>query len=118
MSARPDSIVEIVVGDAEFVSQSSLSDLEVPGIRVRQQCLVLFLPKQINGMNRTVFFHELKKVPFEGRLGCMRSCDLYTMAKRLEALLLPEYFEDGLCEESKRRNTGNNLRGTLPRTCA
>ena len=60
MSARPHSIVEIVVGDAEFVSQSSLCYLEVSGIRVRQQCFVLFLPKQVNSVDRSVSFHELE----------------------------------------------------------
>ena len=120
MPANPYRIVEVVVRNAQNISQPIARSLHMPNIRRRQNRLILLRPQQIDRMHRPIILlNQLLDMPIERRLACIRSRNLDALAERLKSLLFPED-----CGFTHRLRTmriifkgERYIRGTLPRTC-
>jgi hypothetical protein len=95
--------MKIKMRDTQLVAESRSSNLEMPSICICQRSLILLLTEQVDRMNRAILLHEVEEMSLKGRLGRMRSCDLDSLTKGLQALLFPEYFEGYIVSHTQNR---------------
>ena len=90
MPSHSHGLVKIVVSDAKVLAPHTLGNMQMSCICCRQTRFGILGSEEIDGVNVTILFRQVPKVPFKGRLRCLRTRNLDSLAKCLQSLLLPE----------------------------
>ena len=90
MPADAHDLVKVVVGDTDVVAPNTLSDVQVSRICRSQVRFCVFGPKEVYGVDVAVLLRQVREMPLECRLRCLRTRNLDTLSKCLQPLLLPK----------------------------
>lgn len=90
MPANAHDLVKVVVGDADVIAPDALSDVQVSRVCRGQIRFCVFRPKEVYGVNVAVLLRQVREVPLECRLRCLRARNLNALTKCLQPLLLPK----------------------------
>ena len=91
MSADSHGLVKVIVGDTDVVAPDALGDVQVSRVCSSQVRLCVLGPEEIYGVDAAVLLRQVREVPFEGRLRCLRTGNLDSLAECLQPLLLPKH---------------------------